>query len=85
MYDYTLSFALQITRADKRPPVKWAVNLVIAYGHFNLPQGFVWASIHCSWGYNDKIQLYISKLLCIIGILQQSTIPTPEPSTLEKS
>ena len=33
---------LQITRSDIRPHIKWAVSLVIAYGHFNLPQGFVW-------------------------------------------
>ena len=30
----------QITTADIRSQVKWAVNLVITYGHFNL-QGFV--------------------------------------------
>ena len=33
---------LQITRSDIRPHIKWAVSLVIAYGHFNLPRGFVW-------------------------------------------
>ena len=33
---------LQFTRSDIRPHIKWAVSLVIAYGHFNLPQGFVW-------------------------------------------
>ena len=33
---------LQITRLDIRPHIKWAVILVIAYGHFNIPQGFVW-------------------------------------------
>ena len=33
---------LQITRSDIRPHMKWVVSLVIAYGHFNLPQGFVW-------------------------------------------
>ena len=32
---------LQITRSDIKPQVKWAVNLVIADGHINLPQGFV--------------------------------------------
>ena len=25
-----------------RPHVKWDVNLVIAYGHFDLNKGFVW-------------------------------------------
>ena len=33
---------LQMTRADIRPHIQWAVSLVIADGHFNLPQGFVW-------------------------------------------
>ena len=32
-----------MTRADIGSQVKWAVNLVIAYGHFYLPLGFVWA------------------------------------------
>ena len=30
---------LQITRSDISPHIKWAVSLVIAYGHFNLPRG----------------------------------------------
>ena len=33
---------LQVTRSDVRPHIKWVVSLVITYGHFNLPQGFVW-------------------------------------------
>ena len=33
---------LPITRSDIRPHIKWAVSLMIAYGHFNFPQGFVW-------------------------------------------
>ena len=33
---------LQITRSDVRPYIKWTVSLVIAYGHVNLSQGFVW-------------------------------------------
>ena len=36
---------LQITRSDIRPHIKWAVSLVIAYGHFNLPHGFMWVYI----------------------------------------
>ena len=40
MYDH-IFLNLQITRSDIRPHTKWAVSLVIAYGHFNLPQGFV--------------------------------------------
>ena len=34
-----LFLSLHITRADIRPQVKWIVNLVIADGRFNLPQG----------------------------------------------
>ena len=45
MYDRTLFLSLQITKADIRPQVKWAVNLAIADSHFNLPQGFVWVNI----------------------------------------
>ena len=33
---------LQITRSDIRPHIKWAVSLVLAYGHFNIPLGFMW-------------------------------------------
>ena len=33
---------LQITRSDIRPHTKRTVFLVIAYGHFNLPHGFMW-------------------------------------------
>ena len=32
---------LQTTRSDIMPHIKWAVSLVIAYGHFDVPQGFV--------------------------------------------
>ena len=45
MHDHTLFLHLQITIADIRAHLKWAVNLVIAYGHFNLPQGFVWVYV----------------------------------------
>ena len=41
MYDHTF-LNLQVTRSDIRPHTKWAVSLVIAYGHFSLPRGFVW-------------------------------------------
>ena len=36
---------LQITMSDISPHIKWAVSLVIAYGHFNVPHGFVWVNI----------------------------------------
>ena len=42
MYDHTLFLCWQITRADIRSQVKWAVNFVIADGHLNLPEGFAW-------------------------------------------
>ena len=38
----TLFLNLQITRSDIRPYIKRAVSLMIVYGYFNLPQGFVW-------------------------------------------
>ena len=37
---------LQMSRADIRPHIKWVVSLVIAYGHFDFPQRFVWV---CMW------------------------------------
>ena len=36
--------SLQITRADIRPQVKWAVSLALAVGPTVLPQGFLWVS-----------------------------------------
>ena len=47
MYDHTF-LNWQITRSDIWPHIKWAVSLVIAYGHFNFPQGLcghVWVNI----------------------------------------
>ena len=44
MYDHILN--LQITKSDIKQQVKWAVNLVIIDGHFNLHQGFVWVCTH---------------------------------------
>ena len=41
MYDHTF-LNLQITRSGNRLHIKWVVSLVIAYGHFNLPEGFLW-------------------------------------------
>ena len=37
-----------ITRSDIRPHMKWAVSLVFAYGHFNIPLGvseYIWINI----------------------------------------
>ena len=42
---------LQITRSDVKPHMKWVVSLVIAFGHFNLPQGFVWVCM----GYQSHV------------------------------
>ena len=36
-----LFLKLHITRSDITPHIKWAVCLVIAYGHFIVPRGFV--------------------------------------------
>ena len=36
---------LQITRSDIRPHIKWAVSLVIAFGHSDLPQVFSWICV----------------------------------------
>ena len=44
MYDNTLS-ELTNHQADIRAQQKWALRLVIADGHFNLTQHFVWADI----------------------------------------
>ena len=66
---------LQIIRSDIRPDIKWAVSLVIAYGHFNLPQGIVWVcmSSHTHFitpiGTDDTpdethVILFFSKCIC---------------------
>ena len=44
MCDYTF-LNMQIIRSDIRPHIKWAVSLVIAYGHFNFPQG-LWVHMY---------------------------------------
>ena len=36
---------LQMITSETRPHVKWVVNLVIAYGHFNVPHVFVWVNV----------------------------------------
>ena len=40
MLDHNIFYvcSYQITKSDIRPQVKWAVSLVIADDHFNLPQ-----------------------------------------------
>ena len=35
----------QVTRSYIKTNIKWVVSLVTAYGHFNLPQGFVWVHV----------------------------------------
>ena len=44
-------------RSDIRPHIKWAVSLVFAYGHFNIPLGCEWVTVlqnkkenNNSWG-----------------------------------
>ena len=39
-------YACKIPRSDIRPYIKWAVGLVVAYGHLNLPHGIVCV---CVW------------------------------------
>ena len=39
---YFFPLCLQMPKSDIRPHVKWAVSLVIAHGHYNLPQQFAW-------------------------------------------
>ena len=41
MYDHTF-LNLKIARSDISPHIKWAVSLVFAYGHFNVPLGCEW-------------------------------------------
>ena len=43
MYDHAFS-KLANYQIRYQAKLKWAVSLVIAYGHFNLPQGFMWVS-----------------------------------------
>ena len=38
-------FNLKTARSDISPHIKWAVSLVFAYGHFNVPLGREWVSI----------------------------------------
>ena len=47
MYDHTF-LNMQITRSDIRPHKKWAVSLVIAYGHLNLPHVGMYMPLGCS-------------------------------------
>ena len=45
MYDHTF-LNLQIATSELRLHIKWVVSLVIAYGHFNFPNGFVWVHMY---------------------------------------
>ena len=44
MYDHTFFFNLKIARSYISPHIKWAVSLVFAYGHFNVPLGCEWVT-----------------------------------------
>ena len=44
MYDHNFS-KLANHQIDIKHHIKWADSLVIEYGQFNLPQGFVWVNI----------------------------------------
>ena len=42
MCDHTHLFVFKLLDQTSRLQVEWAVNLVIADGHFDLPQEFAW-------------------------------------------
>ena len=42
MDDHTFSEIANHQIRHIRPHKKWVISLVIAYGQFNFPQGFVW-------------------------------------------
>ena len=42
MYDHTCFQNLQIAKSNISPHIRWAVSLVFAYGHFNVPLGREW-------------------------------------------
>ena len=44
-YDHTLFLCLQIAGSGIRPHVNWSFSLVIADGHLNFPQMFVWVHV----------------------------------------
>ena len=58
MYDHTFS-NFRFTTSDIRPHTKLAVSLVIAYGHFNIPQGFVWYV----WGNKLTSSDYVNRVM----------------------
>ena len=58
---------LQIIRSDIRPYIKWAVSLVTAYGHFNLPQGFVWVCISLHTLLPSRLETDLDMINCVNG------------------
>ena len=86
-----LHLNLQITRSDFRPHIKWAVRLVIAYGHFNLHQGFVWVCMSTiltlssprGWcvcgtptGKHDIVGLEAKGSICILNLTLKVLVTT---------
>ena len=70
---------LQITRSDIRSHVKWAVSLVIAYGHLNLPQGFVWVRTYLFYhpeGFDSGSML----LMCVIWVQNRNLVSVYDPA-----
>ena len=57
MYDHTF-LNLQITRSDIRPHIKWAVSLVIAYGHFNLKHILFHHTLKMDWTRQNATTLF---------------------------
>ena len=68
MYDHTF-LNLQITRSDIRPYIKWTVSLVIAYSHFDFPQGFVWVRMAQHTHFITPEEVREVLVLCIESIL----------------
>ena len=72
MYDHTL-LNLQITNSDIRPHIKWAGNLVMAYGYYNRPQGFVYELTHSLYCPED---LYMFDCCLCVASRWKQVIPT---------
>ena len=71
----TLFLNLQITRSDIRPRVKWAVSLVIAYGHFNLKLReyflHLLSDLPEQWSSAASFHYWLLKLPQLPGLIEQ--------------
>ena len=71
MCDHTF-INLQFTKSDIRPHIKCFVSLVIAYGYFNLPQGFVWVGLCMSRYVQDYIIFHGQNICHLSDVLVQT-------------